>query len=861
MSDKKAPPTPPKSQDEDVVQFGDDLPVLPIRNAVLFPGAVAPFDVGREKSVALVEDVDNLPAPVIAIFAQRDPSTDDPGAEDLHNVGCAARVLKALKHSSGNYSLILQGLVRIKLENVIQSGPYLKAKVKRLEEVGLEDDEAEALSMSLRDIAKQVIQLMPELPREAGSLIDSIQAPGALADLVAANLDAPVEEKAQLLETVDVKERIRKVLRLLTRQLEILKMRERINSQIKEEMGKNQREYVLRQQLKAIKEELGEDDGDQSDLDGLEDRIAKASLPTEAEQVAKKQIKRLRNMQVGSAEYTVVRTYLDWILDLPWHNQTPDNMEIAAVRKVLDDDHYGLEKVKKRILEYLAVRKLKKDKKGPILCLIGPPGVGKTSLGRSIARALGRKFHRISLGGVHDEAAIRGHRRTYVGALPGQIIQGMKKASTINPVFMMDEVDKIGHDFRGDPAAALLEVLDPEQNNTFADHYLEIPYDLSNVMFIATANIPDPIPAPLRDRMEILEIPGYTRREKLAIARRHLIPKQIEEHGIGNVASVTAATASTTQPGIGTTPPPLPSAGKAAQAATTGATTPAAALAAQTPMLEIADSAVEIIIDSYTREAGVRTLERQIASVIRGVAVKIAEGDLTPRKIETEEQLREFLGAGRYTSDVAERTEEAGVATGLAWTSVGGEILFIEATRMYGTGKLQLTGQLGDVMKESAQAALSYVRTNSERYNIAKDFLEKSDIHIHIPAGSMPKDGPSAGVTMFTALVSMLTGVRVRHDVAMTGEITLRGRVLPIGGLKEKILAAHRAGIKRVIVPERNKPDLDEVPAEVKSDLEIVFVSKMEQVLEAALEEKLVAKPADGSTEKKENPAPAAPSN
>src|ERR1700677_1576966 len=792
MSDKKQ--NPPR-QDDEPIQFGDELPVLPIRNAVLFPGAVAPFDVGREKSVALVEDVDNLSSPVIAIFAQKDPATDDPGAEDLHTVGCAARVLKALTHSSGNYSLILQGLTRIKLDEVTQTGPYLKAKVKRLEEAGLDDDEAEALSMSLRDIAKQVIQLMPELPREAGSLIDSIQAPGALADLVAANLDAPVEEKAGLLETVEVKERIRKVLRLLTRQLEILKMRERINSQIKEEMGKNQREYVLRQQLKAIKEELGEDDGDQSDLDALEDRIAKANLPTEAEQVAKKQTKRLRNMQVGSAEYTVVRTYLDWILDLPWHNQTPDNMDIGAVRKVLDDDHYGLEKVKKRILEYLAVRKLKKDKKGPILCLIGPPGVGKTSLGRSIARSLGRKFVRISLGGVHDEAAIRGHRRTYVGALPGQIIQGMKKAGTINPVFMMDEVDKIGHDFRGDPAAALLEVLDPEQNNTFADHYLEIPYDLSNVMFVATANVADPIPAPLRDRMEILEIPGYTRREKMAIARQHLIPKQIEEHGI-------------------------------------------------TPQqLEITDPAVDLIIDFYTREAGVRTLERQIASVIRGVAVKIAEGDLTPRKIENEDQIREFLGPQRYTSEVAERTEEAGVATGLAWTSVGGEILFIEATRMYGTAKMQLTGQLGDVMKESAQAALSYVRTNAEKYGIPKDFLEKSDIHIHIPAGGMPKDGPSAGVTMFTALVSMLTGIRVRHDVAMTGEITLRGRVLPIGGLKEKVLAAHRAGIKRVLVPERNKADLDEVPNEVKDELEFVFVSKMEQVLEAALEEMPKPKP------------------
>jgi ATP-dependent Lon protease len=787
MSEKKKPQA-PTSTNDDEIRFGDDLAVLPIRNAVLFPGAVAPFDVGREKSVALVEDVHNLPSPVIAIFAQRDPSTDDPTADDLYPVGCAARVLKALKHSSGNYSLILQGLTRIRLENLNQTTPYLRAKIARVEAAPAEDVEAEALAMSLRDVAKQVIQLMPELPREAGSLIDSIQAPGALADLVAANLDAPVEEKAQLIETVDVKERIRKVLRLLTRQLEILKMRERINSQIKEEMGKNQREYVLRQQLKAIKEELGEDEGDQGDLDGLEERIAKANLPTEADSVAKKQLKRLRTMQVGSAEYTVVRTYLDWILDLPWTTSTDDNMEIAEVRKVLDEDHYGLEKVKKRIVEYLAVRKLKKDKKGPILCLIGPPGVGKTSLGRSIARALGRKFVRISLGGVHDEAAIRGHRRTYVGALPGQIIQGMKKATTVNPVFMMDEVDKIGHDFRGDPSAALLEVLDPEQNNTFADHYLEIPYDLSNVMFVATANIADPIPPPLRDRMEILEIAGYTRREKLAIARQHLIPKQLEEHGL------------------------------------------------KVEQVNIMDEAVEEIIEHYTREAGVRSLERQIASVIRGVAVKVAEGDASPRVIKTEDDLREFLGPIKYTSEVAERTEETGVATGLAWTSVGGEILFIEATRMFGTGKLQLTGQLGDVMKESAHAALSYVRTNAERYGIPKDFLEKSDIHIHIPAGAMPKDGPSAGITMFTALVSLLTGSRVRHDVAMTGEISLRGRVLPIGGLKEKTLAAHRAGIKRVIVPERNKADLEEVPKEIRDELEFVFVHKLDEGLEAALE-------------------------
>jgi ATP-dependent Lon protease len=787
MSDKKKPTNPQAPSEEDV-KFGSELPVLPIRNAVLFPGAVAPFDVGREKSVALVEDVQNLTSPVIAIFAQRDPSTDDPGIDDLYPVGCAARVLKALKHSSGNYSLILQGLTRIRLDGLTRTAPYLRAKITRIDAPTSEDVEAEALAMSLRDVAKQVIQLMPELPREAGSLIDSIQAPGALADLVAANLDAPVEEKAQLIETVEVKERIRKVLKLLTRQLEILKMRERINSQIKEEMGKNQREYVLRQQLKAIKEELGEDEGDQGDLDGLEERIAKANLPSEADSVAKKQLKRLRSMQVGSAEYTVVRTYLDWILDLPWHVSTEDNLDIAEVRRVLDEDHYGLDKVKKRIVEYLAVRKLKKDKKGPILCLVGPPGVGKTSLGRSIARALGRKFVRISLGGVHDEAAIRGHRRTYVGALPGQIIQGMKKSGTINPVFMMDEVDKIGHDFRGDPSAALLEVLDPEQNNSFADHYLEIPYDLSSVMFVATANITDPIPPPLRDRMEILEIPGYTRREKLAIARQHLIPKQLEEHGL------------------------------------------------KKEQLEITDEAIEELIEHYTREAGVRSLERTVASVIRGVAVKVAEGDDRARVIKTEDDLREYLGPVKHTSEVAERTEETGVATGLAWTSVGGEILFIEATRMFGTGKLQLTGQLGEVMKESAHAALSYVRTNAPRFGIPEDFLEKSDVHIHIPAGAMPKDGPSAGITMFTALVSLLTGVRVRHDVAMTGEISLRGRVLPIGGVKEKTLAAHRAGIKRVLVPERNKADLEEVPKEVRDELEFVFVNRLEEVLANALE-------------------------
>ncbi len=771
------------------LELDGELPLLPIRNHVLFPGSVAPFDVGREKSVALVEDLEGENQPIIVIFAQKDATLDDPGRDDLHPVGVAARVLKALRHSTGNYSLILQGLVRVRMERVTQTAPYLKARVSRLDEPRQDDVESEALAMSLRDTAKQVIQLMPELPREAASLIDSINEPGQLADLVAANLEAPVDEKAALLEALDVKERIRKVLRLLTRQLEVLKMRERINSQIKEEMGKNQREYVLRQQLKAIKEELGEDEGDQSDLDVVDERIAKGELSKEAESVCRKQLKRLRSMQVGSAEYTVVRTYIDWILDLPWSKSTTDMMDIAEVRKVLDEDHSGLEKIKKRIVEYLAVRKLKPDKKGPILCLIGPPGVGKTSLGRSVARALGRKFARNSLGGVHDEAAIRGHRRTYVGALPGQIIQGMKKVGTINPVFMLDEIDKIGHDFRGDPAAALLEVLDPEQNDTFSDHYLEIPYDLSKVMFIATANVIDTIPPPLRDRMEIIEISGYTRREKEAIARDHLVPKQLAEHGL------------------------------------------------DAQRLRIGGVSVGHIIDSYTREAGVRNLERQLAAVIRNIAVRVAEGEKGSFAVETLDDLRPALGPPKFTSEIAERMDEPGIATGLAWTSVGGEILFVEATRMHGKGKLQLTGQLGDVMKESAQAALSYVRAHAKELHVPEDFLETSDIHIHIPTGGVPKDGPSAGVTMMTALVSLLTGIRVRHDVAMTGEITLRGKVLPVGGIKEKVLAAHRAGIKRVILPERAIADLDEVPQEVRDELEFVPVTKMEEVLLEALEE------------------------
>ena len=784
MSEKKGPA---REKEEDQVQFGDELPVLPIRNAVLFPGAVAPFDVGREKSVALVEDVDNFPAPVIAIFAQKDPATDDPGADDLHQVGCAARVLKALKHSSGNYSLILQGLTRIKLEDVSQNAPYLKAKVKRLEESGVDDDEAEALSMSLRDIAKQVIQLMPELPREAGSLIDSIQAPGALADLVAANLDAPVEEKAQLLETVDAKERIRKVLRLLTRQLEILKMRERINSQIKEEMGKNQREYVLRQQLKAIKEELGDlTDEEEEDLDELAERIKKAGLPPDVEKVANKEMSRLKTIPAASSEYTVARTYLEWLADIPWTKKTEDNLDIENARKVLDTDHYDIQKVKKRILEYLAVRKLKNDMRGPILCLVGPPGVGKTSLGQSIARSIGRKFVRLSLGGVRDEAEIRGHRRTYVGAMPGRIIQSMKKAGTINPVMMLDEIDKLGADFRGDPSAALLEVLDPEQNKTFRDHYLNVDFDLSKVLFIATANLLDPIPGPLKDRMEVIRIAGYTDRDKLHISKRHILPKQLDAHGL-------------------------------------------------TPELfEVSDRALKTLIRGWTREAGLRNLERQTAKLCRKVARRVAEGR-TRKTTVTAKSLPRWLGPMRYVDDPALAVDEVGVSTGLAWTQAGGEILQIEASATPGKSGLILTGQLGDVMKESARAALTWVRSRAKEFGIEPSFFDEREIHVHVPAGAIPKDGPSAGIAMATALVSVATGIPARHDVAMTGEMTLRGRVMPIGGLKEKLMAAMRHGIREVLIPAGNEKDLAEVPSIVARRVRIVPVRTLDEVIERAL--------------------------
>ena len=781
--------SPKKSIPEGPIEIPEFLPILPLRNSVLFPNSIIPIDVGRKKSVRLVEEAIAKEKPIIGIVTQRDARIEEPGPADLYTVGCAARILKVIKLAKDSFSVILQGVSRVRMLELGSQDPYMVAKIQVLPDAPGSSTELDALVVNVKDVAKRVIKLMPELPKEASSLLDSVSEPGQLADLITSNLDVQVDEKQEILEIFDLKARLRRVLQFLSRQHEVLKVREKINTQVQEEMGRNQREYVLRQQLKAIKEELGELGEEEEELDELAERLKKAGLPPDVDKVAQKELNRLKSIPTASSEYTVARTYLDWIADLPWSKRTDDNLDIGNARQILDADHYGLDKIKKRILEYLAVRKLKTDKKGPILCLVGPPGVGKTSLGKSIARALGRKFMRVSLGGVRDEAEIRGHRRTYVGSLPGRIVQGMKKAGSNNPVFMLDEIDKLGHDFRGDPAAALLEVLDPEQNHAFSDHYLEVPFDLSKVMFIATANILDPVPPALRDRLEVLEIPGYTSEEKLNIAKQFLIKKQLDEHGLGGERVV------------------------------------------------FEDTAVVEVIDSYTREAGVRNLERELANVIRAVAVLVAEEKASEKETITMARVPDFLGPQKYLPEVAERTAEAGVATGLAWTPVGGDILFIEATRMNGKGNLVLTGQLGDVMKESAQAALSFIRARARWLGLEETFLERSDIHVHIPAGAIPKDGPSAGVTMFIAMVSLLTGKPVRSDVAMTGEITLRGLILPVGGIKEKFLAAHRAGIKRVVMPERNRKDIIDIPEQPRKEIEIIFVKRMDELLPFVLTE------------------------
>jgi ATP-dependent Lon protease len=770
-------------------EIPDLLALLPLRNSVLFPGSIIPIDVGRAKSVALIEDAIAAERPIIGIVAQRDFEVEDPGFDDIYKVGCAARILKVIKLAKDNYSVILQGVSRIEINELVADEPFFEAKVTAIDESLGDDVEVEALIANIKETAKKLISLVPELPREASALLDSVDEPGQIADLVVSNLDVEAKEKQEVLETLDVPERLRQVLTLLTRQLEILEIRERINSQVQEEMGHSQREYVLRQQLKAIKGELGEIDDESGEVEEFQTKISEVGMSEEAERAAKKQLKRLGQMQPSSAEYTVTRTYLEWLVELPWQSSTEDRLEISTVRDVLNEDHYDLEKVKKRILEYMAVLKLNPTKKGPILCLAGPPGVGKTSLGKSIARAIGRKFVRISLGGVRDEAEIRGHRRTYVGSLPGRLIQGLKRAGSNNPVILLDEIDKLGNDFRGDPAAALLEVLDPEQNHTFSDHYLEVAFDLSKVMFIATANNVGAIPPALRDRLELLELPGYTRQEKMAIARRFLLPKQIGDHGLNDAGVEVSFT----------------------------------------------DDGVLKIVDAYTREAGVRNLEREVSAVVRGIAVKVVEGQVEEKIEIGPEQVPDYLGPEKFISEMAERTAQPGVATGLAWTPTGGEIMFIEATKMPGKGGLMLTGQLGDVMKESAQAAMSYLKSHLPELGLPDDVLSGQDVHVHVPAGGIPKDGPSAGVAMFLALYSLLKGRRVRNDVAMTGEITLRGLVLPVGGIKEKMLGAHRAGIRRVLLPYRNEKDVVDVPEEIRADMEIVFCKVVDDAVSAAL--------------------------
>ena len=762
-----------------------DIPILPLRNSVFFPGSIMPISVGRPKTLAMVKAVEESGEP-IGIVAQKDGSVDDPSADDLYQMGTTGRIVKALKAGDEGFHLVLQGLKRFRVLGLTQTGPYLRARVVEVKDINADPLKIEALVMNVKKTAREVVSLMPEIPSGAAQFVEGIDDPGHLADLIAANMDVSVEEKMEVLNLVEVTARLENVLELLHRKLEVLKLSNKIDSQVKGEMNKTQREYYLRQQLKAIKEELGEADGTESDLDELEQKLKQAKLTAEAEKVSRKELRRLRQMPSSSSEYTVGRTYLEWIADLPWSKTTIDTLDIPNVREVLNSKHYGLDKVKERIVEYLAVRKLKADMKGPILCMVGPPGVGKTSLGQSIATSMGRQFQRISLGGVRDEAEIRGHRRTYVGALPGRIIQGLKKAGTNNPVIVLDEIDKLSYDFRGDPASALLEVLDPEQNHTFSDHYLEVPFDLSKVLFIATANQLDPIPPALKDRMEIIEIPGYTHEEKIHIALEHLIKKSLEAHGMTN------------------------------------------------ELFQLESVALKKLITDYTREAGVRNLERTINSVIRGVAVDVAEGK-TEQTVVGNDLLEKYLGPEKFYNEMAERTDVPGVATGLAWTAAGGDILFVEATKMGGKGNLTLTGQLGSVMKESGQAAMSYVRSRGPEFGVAPKFWETNDLHIHVPAGGIPKDGPSAGVTMITALTSMITGINVRHDVAMTGEITLRGNVLPVGGVKEKVLAALRAGVKEVILPERNSKDLIEVPKEVKEKLKFHFAKRVDDVLDIAL--------------------------
>jgi ATP-dependent Lon protease len=776
-----------ETKEEREIEVPTLLPILPVRDMVIFPYMILPLFVGREVSIKAIDHA-LAGNKLILLVTQKDLSIEEPTTDDLYTVGTVGTILRILKMPDGRLKVLVQGLMKAKVLNYTQTEPFYIGKIEKIvdqkaSKITIED---EALMRSVKDQMDKSVTLGKSLMPDIMVLIENVEDPGKLADLVASNLGLKAEQAQEILEITDPISRLKKISETLNREVEVLMVQQKIQSDAKGEIDKTQREYFLREQLKAIQKELGEIDERTEEVNELRKKIEDARMPEKVEKEAEKQLKRLEKMHPDSAEAGTIRSYIDWLVELPWSKGTQDKLDLGPAKKVLDEDHYDLERVKERILEYLGVRKLKEKMKGPILCFIGPPGVGKTSLGKSIARAIGREFFRMSLGGMRDEAEIRGHRRTYVGAMPGRIIQGIKTSGTNNPVFMLDEVDKIGMDFRGDPASALLEVLDPEQNFAFVDHYLGVPFDLSNVMFITTANLIDPIPSPLRDRMEVIYLSGYTAEEKLGIARNYLIPKQLTEHGITD------------------------------------------------KNLKINDSAVLLIVTHYTREAGVRNLEREIANLCRKVARRIAEGKIKTYHMSSK-NLSKYLGVPKFLPEEEMEKDEVGVATGLAWTETGGDIIYIEATIMKGKGNLTLTGQLGDVMKESAHAALSYIRARAKSLQINSDLFSKNDFHIHVPAGAIPKDGPSAGITMATAIASAFTGKPVNKSSAMTGEVTLRGRVLPIGGLKEKTLAAKRMGIKRIIIPMRNKKDLEDIPKYVKKDMEFIPVETMDEVLKIAL--------------------------
>jgi ATP-dependent Lon protease len=783
-----------KSEDlsnERPLSIPPELPILPLRDTVLFPNSFMPLAVARASSVRLIDEA-IANGKLIAVFTQRDASIEEPLQSDLYSVGTATHIHKMFKLPDGSLRLIVQGLARLTLNELVSTQPYLRARVTAAVEDTADADrlEIDALARNIKTNFQQVVSLSPLLSDDLQTLAVNIAEPGRLADFIASSLSTiSTAVKQEVLETLDIRARLDDLNRILIKELEVLELGSKIQSQVQSEVGKNQREYFLREQMKAIQKELGEGDDQTKENEELAEKIEAAGMPDLVKKEALRELDRLSKMPVAAAEYTVSRTYLDWLIAVPWNKRTDEVIDLPLTKSVLDADHSGLEKAKDRILEYLAVRKLNPAVKGPILCFVGPPGVGKTSLAKSIAKALDRKFVRVSLGGMRDEAEIRGHRRTYIGALPGQIMQGLRRAESKNPVFILDEIDKLGSDFRGDPSSALLEVLDPEQNNSFRDHYLDVPFDLSEVLFITTANVLDPIPPPLRDRMEVLEIAGYTEEEKLGIATEHLVEKQVKNHGLTS------------------------------------------------DYIRFTPDALRQVIRGYTREAGVRNLEREIGALCRKVARRRAEGNETPIEI-TPDVVVDMMGAPKFIDEeMEERTKDPGVAIGLAWTPAGGEVLFVEASRMAGTGSLTLTGQLGDVMKESARAALSWLRTHAKEYSIDPDFFKNAELHVHVPSGAIPKDGPSAGVTMATALASVMTGRPVRGDIAMTGEITLSGRVLPIGGVKEKVLAARRAGIRDIIVPKQNAKNVNEdLTAEVRKDLTIHFASSIDEVLALALQ-------------------------